>query len=58
MKLSETNVHDKINDENIDEAPINIVSADEQFVRAITIPQQSIFNKDVRNFDILIRLFR
>ncbi|VIO86233.1 Uncharacterized protein BM_BM4954 [Brugia malayi] len=51
VKLSETNVHDKINDENIDEAPINIVSADEQFVRAITIPQQSIFNKDRNKSD-------
>ncbi|KAK6109974.1 von Willebrand factor type A domain family protein [Brugia pahangi] len=51
VKLSETNVHDKNNDENIDEAPINIVGADEQFVRAITIPQQSIFSKDRNKSD-------
>uniref|UniRef100_A0AAF5PG94 von Willebrand factor type A domain-containing protein n=1 Tax=Wuchereria bancrofti TaxID=6293 RepID=A0AAF5PG94_WUCBA len=51
VKLSETNVHDKINDENIDEAPINIVSVDEQFVGVITIPQQSIFSKDRNKSD-------
>ncbi|VDP17166.1 unnamed protein product [Onchocerca flexuosa] len=45
-KLLEKDAGDKINDENIDEVPISIVNADEQFVESITVPQQSTFSKD------------
>ncbi|VDK63673.1 unnamed protein product, partial [Onchocerca ochengi] len=45
-KHLETNAGDKITDENIDEVPVGIVNADEQFVESITVPQQSTFSKD------------
>ncbi|EFO26096.1 hypothetical protein LOAG_02391 [Loa loa] len=45
-KVAETDARNKISDENTDEVPISMVNVDEQFVGAITIPQQSTFSKD------------
>ncbi|VBB30763.1 unnamed protein product [Acanthocheilonema viteae] len=45
-KLLETDALDKISDENINKAPISKVNIDEQFVEAITTPQQATLTKD------------
>lgn len=52
MKFSEADAENKINDENIGEAPISIANIDEQLVENITTPQQSTFSKDVSDLPL------